>query len=600
MRVFRIRRIFDDLSPANETALVRIGEILKEQFPGARPGEAESIPEKLRNQLKYGFQTILFAAEKGAGKVHGFALALYDPLLKFTFLDYIAVPGAEAGGGLGGILYERVRKEALDLGCLGLFFECLPDDPELSRDEETRKQNADRLRFYERYGAVPVTGTKYETPLEPGGDNPPYLVFDGLARKEPLRREKARLIVAAILGKKYGDLCPPEYIRMVMNSFRDDPVKLRPLKYVTAPKRTAVAAALPESERVALFVNRDHAIHHVRERGYVESPVRVEAILREILPSGLFTEKKARHFGERHILKVHSAVFFSYLRKVCMAMPEGESVYPYVFPVRNAARPPQDLSVRAGYFCMDTFTPLNKNAFLAALGALDCAMSGAQSLVEGRHLAYALVRPPGHHAERRLFGGFCYLNSAAAAAEYLSAFGRVAMLDVDYHHGNGQQDIFYQRSDVLTVSLHGHPRFAYPYFSGFEDEKGEGEGRGFNLNLPLPEHLSGQEYLDALRRASRRISDHGARFLVVPFGGDTCKKDPTGTWSFAARDFENNGKLIGGLGLPVLVVQEGGYNTRLLGENVRAFFKGLFEASRSAGARLWSPASRDKRPARRE
>jgi len=174
------------------------------------------------------------------------------------------------------------------------------------------------------------------------------------------------------------------------------------------------------------------------------------------------------------------------------------------------------------------------------------------------------------------------------------------MLDVDYHHGNGQQDIFYQRSDVLTVSLHGHPRFAYPYFSGFEDEKGEGEGRGFNLNLPLPEHLSGQEYLDALRRVSRRIADHGARFLVVPFGGDTCKKDPTGTWSLAARDFENNGKLIGGLGLPVLVVQEGGYNTRLLGENVRAFFKGLFEASRSAGARLWSPASRDRRPAPRE
>ncbi len=353
--MFRIRRIFDDLSPANGKALARIGEILKEQFPGARPGEAESIPEKLRNQLKYGFQTILFAAEKGAGKVHGFALALYDPLLKFTFLDYITVPGAEAGGGLGGILYERVRKEALDLGCVGLFFECLPDDPELCRDGETRKQNAARLRFYERYGAVPVAGTKYETPLEPGGDNPPYLVFDGLGRQDPLRREKARLIVAAILGKKYGDLCPPEYIRMVMDSFRDDPVKLRPLKYVTAPKRTAVAAALPESERVALFVNRDHAIHHVRERGYVESPVRVEAILREILPSGLFTEKKARHFGERHILKVHSAVFFSYLRKVCMAMPEKESVYPYVFPVRNAAGPPGPLRPGQG---TSAWTPL--------------------------------------------------------------------------------------------------------------------------------------------------------------------------------------------------------------------------------------------------
>ena len=594
--VFRIRRIFDGLSPANEKAIARIREILKEQFPGVSPEEGESIPEKLRNQLKYGFQTILFAAEKGPGNVHGFALVLHDPILKFCYLDFVAVAGRDAGGGLGGILYERVRKEALDLGCVGLFFECLPDDPGLSREEPVRKQNIARLRFYERYGAVPITGTKYETPLEPGGDNPPYLVFDGLGRKEPLRREKARLIVAAILGKKYGSLCSPEYIRMVMESFRDDPVKLRPLKFVSERRLAAVSACRTESELVALFVNRDHAIHHVRERGYVESPVRVEAILKEILPSGLFTEKKTRHFGERHILKIHSAVFYHYLRKVCLPMQEGESVYPYVFPVRNAARPPQDLSVRAGYFCMDTFTPLNRNAFLAALGAVDCALSGARALVEGRHLAYALVRPPGHHAERRLFGGFCYFNSAAAAAEYLSAFGRVAMLDMDYHHGNGQQDIFFSRKDVLTVSVHGHPRFAYPYFSGFEDEKGEGEGRGYNLNLPLPEHITAQDYLDALRRASRRIKEHAPRFLVIPFGGDTCRKDPTGTWALTAKDFENNGRLAGALDLPVLVVQEGGYNTRLLGENVRSFFKGLFEASRSPGARLWSPASRDKRP----
>jgi len=596
--MFRIRRVFDARSPANVRAIARVQEILREQFPEARPGEADAIPEKLSNHLKYGFQTILFVAEKGQNKVHGFALILYDPLLKFCYLDYIAVAGREAGSGLGSILYERVRKEALDLGCVGVFFECLPDDPALSRSDTVRKQNVARLRFYERYGATPVVGTKYETPLEPEGDNPPYLLFDALGKKEPLRREKARLVVAAILGKKYGALCSPEYIRMVMDSFRDDPVKLRPLRYVGAPTRAAVASELPESERIALFVNRDHAIHHVRERGYVESPVRVEAILKEIVPSGLFSEKKPRHFGEKHILKVHGAVFFHYLRKVCLSMPEGESVYPYVFPVRNAARPPQDLSVRAGYFCMDTFTPLNRNAFLAALGAVDCALSGAQSLVEGRHLAYALVRPPGHHAERRLFGGFCYLNSGAAAAEYLSAFGKVAMLDLDYHHGNGQQDIFYARKDVLTVSLHGHPRFAYPYFSGFEDERGEGEGRGYSLNIPLPEKMSGSDYVDPLRRAIRRIEEFAPSFLVVALGGDTCKNDPTGTWSLAAKDFEINGRLLGALDLPVLVIQEGGYNTRLLGENIRSFFKGLFQSSRSAGSRLWSPAPRDRRPAR--
>ena len=130
--VFRIRRIFDDLSPANEKAIARIREILKEQFPGVRPEEGESIPEKLRNQLKYGFQTILFAAERGAGNVHGFALALHDLILKFCYPDYVAVTGRDAGGGLGGGLYERVRKETRDLGCIGLFFECLPDASALS------------------------------------------------------------------------------------------------------------------------------------------------------------------------------------------------------------------------------------------------------------------------------------------------------------------------------------------------------------------------------------------------------------------------------------------------------------------------------------
>ena len=597
--MFRVRRIFEGLSPLNAKAVGLIQAILRERFPHASRDEVDSIPARLRDGVKSGFQTILFSAEKEPGEVVGFALVLYDPVLRFCYLDYMAVAGGEEGGGLGSILYERVRKEALDLGCAGLFFECLPDDPSLCSDEGTRRQNMDRLRFYERYGAVPVAGTRYETPLKPGEDSPPFLVFDGLGKRQPLRRARARLIVEAILGRRYRNLCSPGYVRDVVDSFRDDPVQLRPLRYVSAPPMAEVMSDLPENERVALFVNRGHAIHHVRERGYVESPVRVEAILKEIVPSGIFSEKKARHFGVRHILRIHGALFFHYLRKVCLSIPDGESVYPYVFPVRNAVRPPQDLSVRAGYFCMDTFTPLNRNAFLAALGAVDCALSGARSLLEGRHLAYALVRPPGHHAERSLFGGFCYLNSAAAAAEYLSSSGKVAMLDLDYHHGNGQQDIFYARNDVLTVSLHGHPRLAYPYFSGFDDEKGEGEGRGFNLNIPLPERMDGYTYMDHLRKGLRRIHDHAPLFLVVPFGADTSKNDPTGSWSLTAKDMENNGRLVGALGIPTLVVQEGGYNSRYLGGNVLAFFRGLLDSSRSAGARLWSPASRDKRPERR-
>jgi acetoin utilization deacetylase AcuC-like enzyme len=168
-----------------------------------------------------------------------------------------------------------------------------------------------------------------------------------------------------------------------------------------------------------------------------------------------------------------------------LSLEEGLSVYPYVFPIRNAARPPEVLAVRAGYYCIDTFTPLNRNAYLAACRGIDCTLTAAHSLLEGFHLAYALVRPPGHHAERRSFGGFCYFNNAAAAAQYLSRFGRIAILDIDYHHGNGQQQIFYGRSDVLTVSIHGHPRFAYPISAGSRRAR-QRRGQGLQPELSPP------------------------------------------------------------------------------------------------------------------
>jgi acetoin utilization deacetylase AcuC-like enzyme len=237
-----------------------------------------------------------------------------------------------------------------------------------------------------------------------------------------------------------------------------------------------------------------------------------------------------------------------------------------------------DLSMRAGYYCIDTFTPLHRNAWAAARGAVDCALTAAAAIEGGRHLAYALVRPPGHHAERRSFGGFCYLNSNAIAANFLSRNGRVAILDVDYHHGNGQQQIFWQRDDVLTISIHGHPRFAYPYFSGFAEERGEDAGAGFNLNLPLPEAADGARYRDALDQALGRIRRFRPTYLVVALGLDTGKSDPTGTWALEGRDFEANGLRIGSLRLPTLVVQEGGYRTRTLGSNARRFFEGLHAA----------------------
>jgi acetoin utilization deacetylase AcuC-like enzyme len=147
---------------------------------------------------------------------------------------------------------------------------------------------------------------------------------------------------------------------------------------------------------------------------------------------------------------------------------------------------------------MDTFMPLTHNAYIAAKRSVDCALTAAQNVLEGSRLSNALVRPPGHHAERRIFGSFCYFSFTAIAAQYLSNYGKVTILDIDYHHGNGEQDMFYERSDVLTISTHGHPRFAFPYFSGFADEAGAGAGKGYNINVPLPENVDGKHIPDVI------------------------------------------------------------------------------------------------------
>jgi acetoin utilization deacetylase AcuC-like enzyme len=286
------------------------------------------------------------------------------------------------------------------------------------------------------------------------------------------------------------------------------------------------------------------------------------------------------------------------LKRACQNVPAGKSLYPYVFPIRNVARPPKELSVRAGYYCIDTFTPLNQNAYPAAKRAVDCVLTAAEALLGGDRLAYALIRPPGHHAEHAAFGGFCYFNNCAIVAHHLSRTGPVAILDIDYHHGNGQQEIFYERGDVLTVSIHGHPEFAYPYFTGFEDERGAKSGSGYNLNIPLPEQIDAARYRKALTRALDRVRRFGPRFLIVALGLDTAKGDPTGTWSLVARDFEENGRLIGNLRLPTLVVQEGGYRTRTLGVNARHFFSGLVQTTfglSANGLAAAQPAARENR-----
>jgi len=579
--MFRIRQVPDDNSPANAAAIQQVQQILRAQFPLLDAQEIDGIPAKLRDPLKYRFRPVLLVAEDAEDRIRGFALLLHAPDLHFCYLDFIASLPGRSGSGIGGALYERVREQAARLGVHGLYFECLPDDPALSPDPQIRKQNAARLRFYERWGARPIANTAYETPVTPGDDNPPYLVLDPLGHADLPRRDQVRAVVAAILERKYGELCPPEYNHRVIESIQDDPVQLRAPHYVKVPPR----AVLPRiAGRIPVVVNTGHDIHHVRERGYVEAPVRVAAILRELEHSGLFDRQEPRHFAERHIRAVHDGRLVDFLRRACAQVGTSRSVYPYVFPIRNAARPPKELPLRAGYFCIDTFTPINGNAWPAAVGAVDCALTAAERVLGGDRLAYALVRPPGHHAERHAFGGFCYFNNAAVAAHFLSRYGRVAVLDIDYHHGNGTQEIFYHRSDVLTVSLHGHPSFAYPYFSGFRDEEGVGAGAGCNLNIPLPENLTAEQYRAALEKALKRIARHHPAFLVLAAGFDTAAGDPTGTWQHRVQDFRTLGQLIGKQGYPTLVVQEGGYRVRTLGSNVRAFFEGLAQGAAQPAA----------------
>jgi acetoin utilization deacetylase AcuC-like enzyme/ribosomal protein S18 acetylase RimI-like enzyme len=571
--MFSIRRILDSTAPANLVIIAQVQDILRAQFSGLKEQEIADLPKKLNDAMKYRFQSRLLVAQRSNDSVVAFALLMHATDIGFCYLDFIAVGKALTGQGLGSVLYERVREEALEMGADCILMECLPDDPALSPDPIIRKENAKRLAFYKRYGANVITGTQYESPVKPEYTDPPYLVIDTLGKALP-DGKFMRKAVRAILERKYGDMCDPAYVEKVVKSFPLSGITVRGSQSANDPSINV--PVLNNRHTVALFANEGHEIHHIKEHGYVESPVRIKAILKEMGKLSFVEKKKAKVWSDKYILGVHDADYVSFLKKACLSVTKGKSVYPYVFPIRNQDRKPVDTPLLAGYYCIDTFTPLNADAYYAARTAVDCALSGAEEIVSGHNkIAYALVRPPGHHAERKSFGGFCYFANTAIGANYLSQYGKVAILDIDYHHGNSQQDIFYQRADVLTVSLHGNPKFAYPYFTGFADEMGEKAGYGYNYNIPLPEHLTPEDYLKQVEKALKRIKEYNPAYLVIALGLDTAKADPTGTWGLYAADFYKVGEAIGALNLPTLVVQEGGYRTQTLGTNARHFFSGL-------------------------
>ena len=572
--MIRIQRVYGSVLPIDRQRISQAQEIFRQNF-SAVASYADNIPDVLDHPFKFGYDSILLVCETAMAKVMGFSLVMHFPEINSSLLDFLATRRQMRGGGIGGALFEATQEYLQQQGSRGLYMEVLPDDPAQVRDPALLKENQQRLRFYEHYGIRPIINTEFETPI---GQSPaPYLLFDGLGRGAPLRRSECRAAIRLILTRKYSHLVTPDYIERVVESVIDDPVRFREPRYVKNPPE------IDRKERVekafGMICGSLHAIHHVRDRGYVERPARVGALEKAAMSTGLFNRITPRHFGDEHIRAVHDHDFLAYLKVVCEKLSNGTPVYPYVFPIRRPERKPKELAVRAGYYCIDTFTPLDHQAYQAARQAVDVALTGAEDVLRGRRVAYALCRPPGHHAERRTFGGFCYLNNAAIAAQFLSRHGTVAMLDIDYHHGNGAQDIFYNRNDVLTISLHGHPNHSYPYFSGFADEQGDGPGKGFNHNFPLPEATDETLYLQTLDKAIRTIERFKPTFLVVCLGFDTIKGDPTGSFVLRVSSLRKVGQRIGRLKLPTLVVQEGGYSLRNLRQGAPAFFGGIAQAS---------------------
>lgn len=574
--MFRIRKVLDNTSNANREAIRQVLSILAQQFPASRKEEFNKLPEQLNDPLKYEYRSILFVAENGTGKVTGFAMLLHLPDIGIAYLELISSAPGRTGGGIGSALYEYLREECLLLQVKGLFFECSIDDPTKIKDPMVLKQNIARLKFYERYGVYPIINDTYATPIKSGDQDLYYLMMDDLDANNPIKSSKMiQKIVRAILERKYGELISPAQIDYVVQSFTDSTLRFRALRYIQKP--TARTRTHKDNESIVLVVNEGHSIHHVKDRGYVEAPVRLSTILASLDKTQLFKRIEPKRVSEALIKKVHDPAYVDYLRRACTQLAPGKSMYPIIFPLRNLLRPPKDIELQVGYYCLDTFTPLNSNAYLAARGAVDCAVTAANAVLDGANISYALVRPPGHHAERRTFGGFCYFNSAAIAAHHLSDYGKVAVLDIDFHHGNGTQDIFYERSDVLTVSIHGDPRFAYPHFAGFKDETGSKEGEGFNINYPLAEHIDAEKYCRTLSAAIKRIKSFNPSYLVVSLGLDTAKSDPTGTWDHSFKDFFKIGQLIGETKFQTVVIQEGGYRTQTLGTNAKYYFLGLWE-----------------------
>lgn len=332
--------------------------------------------------------------------------------------------------------------------------------------------------------------------------------------------------------------------------------------------------------------HKQHAPAEIVVRGLVapnlEVPGRMDHLL-EALQAGGHDIVVPRDFGLEPILAVHDGAYVDFLRTAYErwheAFPAGKAG-PYACAHASANRHravlPSSIQGQVGYYLSGGSAPIDAGTYEASLAAANCALEAATLLSEGHGEAYALCRPPGHHAYADMAGGFCYLNNAAVAAQALLAdHERVAILDFDVHHGNGTQDIFYERGDVHFVSVHGDPNDLFPFYVGYADERGEGAGEGHNLNLPVPLSSGDDSYLAAMDAGLASISKSGASALVVSVGFDAFSGDPSAEMNVSTRGFEEIGRRLGRAGLPTALIQEGGYLVADLGLNLEAFLRGF-------------------------
>ncbi len=338
-----------------------------------------------------------------------------------------------------------------------------------------------------------------------------------------------------------------------------------------------------------IFFAHGHAIHdcagEIKDGKFApcfENPRRLAAICAGLARARLGPLEKSGDFGLGPILDVHEAGYLAFLREAHQewrASGRDGDIFPLAWPGPGMRRDriPVAIDGKIGLYAFDSGTPIGAQTWQAACDGAQLALSAAKTLLGGERLAFACARPPGHHAMPGQYGGYCFINNAAVAANWLcrQSGRKVAVLDVDYHHGNGTQAIFYAREDVLVVNLHADPRDEYPFFLGHADETGEGPGYGYTLNLPLAPGCDWATYSRHLEAACEAIAAFGPDFLVVSFGADTFVDDPLGRFRLTLEDYPAMGAAIARLGLPALVVMEGGYAIEALGDIVPGFLNGL-------------------------